>query len=155
LDPLDAIHEAVALHAGWLEEARLKGNADGTVQRWTRRMHALQQAAQELHAFRAREAAPQTPAESADAQDNLSDLPPALLAQLSGPKTDRLEGQILDVLRSVGGLVELNRLLIELYRRHGDVHERKALNNKAYRMVQKGLIRQAPDRRGVYGLQSA
>jgi hypothetical protein len=151
LDPLDAINEAVALHAGWLEEALQKGNTDGTVQRWTRRMHALQDAAKELAALRANRETPGGTGEP----DDMSDLPAALIAQLSGPKTDALEDQVLDVMRSVGGQVELNRLLIELYRRHGDVHERKALNNKAYRMVQKGLIHQAPDRRGAYSLDAA
>ena len=45
MDPVVAITEAVVLHAGWLEEARLKGNADATVRRWTRRMKALEEAA--------------------------------------------------------------------------------------------------------------
>ena len=53
---------------------------------------------------------------------------------------------------ATAGGIELNGLLIELYRRYGDVHERKALNNKAYRMVGKGLIRQVAGRRGVYAL---
>ncbi len=146
VDPLEAITESVALHVGWLEEARQKGNADSTVQRWTRRMRALQEAARELREFR-RAHRPLL----GEAED-LSDLPPALVAQLSGPKTDTLEEQILAILRAQGGAVELNRLLIELYRRHGEVHERKALNNKAYRMVQKGLIHQVEGSRGVYSL---
>jgi hypothetical protein len=143
MDSVDAITEAVALHAGWLEEARQKGNADATVQRWTRRMKALQEAARELARLRA-------PAETLE----LTDLPPALLAQLSGPRADALEEQILTVLRAAGGSVELDQLLIELYRRHGQVHARKALNNKAYRMVRRGLIHQVADRRGAYSLES-
>ncbi len=145
LDPLEAITETVALHAGWLEDARKKGNVDGTVRRWTRRMHALQAAARELEALRARVA-------PAKAHEDLSDLPPALIAQLSGPKTDALEDQVLAVIADSGGQLELNGLLIGLYRRYGDVHERKALNNKAYRMVQKGLLSQIADQRGAYSL---
>jgi hypothetical protein len=81
-------------------------------------------------------------------------LPPALITQLSGPKTDAFEEQILAIVRAAGGPVELNRLLVELYRRHGQVHARKALNNKTYRMAQKGLIHQIPGQRGVYTLAS-
>jgi hypothetical protein len=146
LDPIDAITEAVALHVGWLEEARQSGKTDGTVRRWTRRMKALQEAAGELARLRAL----QKPL-TRDVGD-LSDLPDALLAQLSGPRTDALEDQILAIVGVSEGGIELNRLLIELYRRHGDVHTRKALNNKAYRMVQKGLMRQLDGRRGVYAL---
>lgn len=148
MDPLDAITESVALHAGWLDEARRKGNVDGTVRRWTRRMKALQEAAEELERLRAL----QRPAP--EKADDLADLPPALLAQLSDRRTDALEEQILSVVEAAPGGIELNRLLIELYRRYGGVHERKALNNKAYRMVRKGLMRQAVGRRGVYSLEA-
>ena len=148
MDPIEAITESIALHAGWLEEARQKGLADGTVRRWGRRMKALQEAADELTRLRA-----QFQPVLRDAGD-LGDLPPALLAELSGPRTDALEDQILGVVGLAEGGIELNRLLIELYRRHGDVHTRKALNNKTYRMVQKGLLRQVDGRRGVYALMS-
>jgi len=147
LDPLDAIIEAVALHRGWLEDARSKGDASATVRRWTRRMEALQAAAAELRRWRAanRPLAP-------DAGD-LADLPPALLRELSGPRIDPLEEHILAVVRAAGeGGVELNRLLVELYRRFGLVQTRKALNNKAYRMTVKGLIAQVEGRRGAYRL---
>jgi hypothetical protein len=147
VDPLDAITEAVALHAGWLEEARQKGNADATVRRWTRRMQALREAAEELRGLRALHGA----VSGAPLDDGeLADLPPALIAELSGPKTDALEDQILAIVRAADGGVELNRLLVELYRRHGQVHTRKALNNKCYRMARKGLIQQVADQRGVY-----
>jgi hypothetical protein len=149
VDPLDAITEAVALHAGWLEEARQKGNADATVRRWTRRMQALRLAAEELRSLRAVNAPVSgAPLEEAD----LAGLPPALIAQLSGRKTDALEDQIFAIVRAAGGAVELNRLLVELYRRHGQVHARKALNNKAYRMAQKGLIQPVSGQRGAYTL---
>jgi hypothetical protein len=151
MDPVDAITEAVALHAGWLEEARQKGNADATVRRWTRRMQALREAAAELRRLRVLNGPISTaPLGEAD----LADLPPALITQLSGQKTDAFEEQILAIVRAAGGPVELNRLLVELYRRHGQVHARKALNNKTYRMAQKGLIHQIPGQRGVYTLAS-
>jgi hypothetical protein len=149
VDPLDAITEAVALHAGWLEEARRKGNADATVRRWTLRMQALREAAEELRRLRALHGPVSgAPLDAAD----LADLPPALIAELSGPKTDALEDQILAIVQAAGGAVELNRLLVELYRRHGQVHARKAINNKCYRMALKGLIHPVAGQRGAYTL---
>jgi hypothetical protein len=111
-------------------------------------MEALQAGAAELRQWRAANQ-PLAP----DAGD-LSDLPPALVKELSGPKADPLEDQILTVVRAAGAEgVALNRLLVELYRRFGEVQTRKALNNKAYRMAAKGLIDQVEDRRGTYRLR--
>jgi hypothetical protein len=145
MDSLDAILEAVALHRGWLEEAKQKGDAGPTVRRWTRRMEALQAAAGELDALR-RASRPM-----ASEAGDLSDLPPALLAELSGPKADGLEARIQSIARLAGDAgLGLDRLLVELYRRFGEVQTRKALNNKCYRMVAKGLLAQVEERRGLY-----
>ena len=150
MDPLEAIKEAVTLYAGWLEEARVKDDGGATVRWWERRIAALDAAAQELTALRER-TAPLNP----DPGD-LGDLPAALLEQLSGRRTDPLEDQILDAVRAAGDAgLGLDRLLIELYRRHGEVHERKSLNNKAYRMAGKGLIKQVEGQRGVYRLPAS
>lgn len=142
MEPLDAVSQAIALHAGLLADARKQGDV-AAERRWARLLEGLQIAAAAL-------VSPQ-PAVTAPSAD-LMDLPPALLAQLSGPKTDELEDRILAIVRECVGMVDLNRLLIELYRRHGEIHDRKALNNKTYRMVQKGLIQQASDKRGAYSL---
>ena len=147
MDPLDAINESIALHAGWLEEAREKQAAGAPIQKWAKRLKALEAAAEELKQLRAW--AEPIPAKHGD----LSDLPKELVVQLSGAKTDKVETQIYMIVKAAEDEIELDRILIELYRRHGVVHERKALNNKAYRMVQKGLIFQARGRKGVYRIQ--
>jgi hypothetical protein len=144
MDPLEAIDEAVTLCGGWLEDARAKDDA-AMVRWWSRRIDGLKAAAAELAALRA-SAGPLDP----NAGD-LNDLPSALLEQLSGRRADPLEDQILQTVRAAGPAgVGLDRLLIELYRRHGEVHERKSLNNKTYRMAGKGLIEQVGGQRGVY-----
>jgi hypothetical protein len=84
---------------------------------------------------------------------DISDLPPELVAQLAGAKTDELEEQIFAIVKAAGEQIELDRLLIELYRRHQHVFERRFLNNKCYRMAQKGLIHIVPGRKGVYTTQ--
>jgi hypothetical protein len=147
MDALDAIAESIALHAGWLEEAREKNAPGAPIQSWARRIKALEKAAEELKQLRAW--AEPIPAKHGD----LSDLPRELIAQLSGAKTDKVETQIYMIVKAADDEIELDRILIELYRRHGVVYERKALNNKAYRMVQKGLIHQAHGRKGVYSIQ--
>ncbi len=145
MDPLEAINEAIALHAGWLGEARLKGNAEAPIQRWTLRMEALQEASEELKRLRAwSKPAPIS-------YGDLSDLPQELIAELSGGKADELEEQIYRLVKAAGE-IGLDALLIELYRRHGGAYARKFLNNKCYRMVQKGLIHQVPSRRGFYSV---
>ena len=55
-------------------------------------------------------------------------------------------------MKAAGPEIELDRLLIELFRRFGAVHERRFINNKCYRMAQKGLIFPVPGRKGVYTL---
>lgn len=144
LDPLEAIRLARELYSRWVSQADEKGSAPSDVARWKQRVEGLDDAAAELTKLRAW--ARPIPARYGD----LSDLPAELLAQLSGVKTDELEDQIYAAVKASGEEIELDRLLIELFRRHGDVHERRFLNNKSYRMVQKGLIYQVPGRKGVY-----
>lgn len=81
---------------------------------------------------------------------DLSDLPPELLKELSGIKADDLEQQLYNIIRHGGEEVELDAVLIELYRRHKVVQTRKFLQNKLWRMVQKGMIWSVPGRKGVY-----
>jgi hypothetical protein len=73
------------------------------------------------------------------------------MAQLSGSRGgDRLDIQVLVILREQDADLGLDALLIALYRRYGQVHTRKALNNKLYRMAARGAIRQVEGVRGVY-----
>ena len=142
-DHTDSVKEIGRLFVKWARE-RQKLGEERTAAAHQARADAIQALVDEVTELR-RWKMP-IPASYGD----ISDLPDELIAQLSGIKTDELEDQIYAVVKAAGEEIELDRLLIELFRRHGDVHERRFLNNKAYRMVQKGLIHQVTGRKGVY-----
>jgi hypothetical protein len=140
-DPLDAIAASISIYKTWLAQPT---HSDAAKHQWSKTISGLEAAAEELKRLRAW--AKPVPARYGD----LSDLPSDLIAQLSGVKTDELEDQIYATVKAAGDEIELDRLLIELFRRFGTVHERRFLNNKCYRMVTKGLIHQVRGRKGVY-----
>ncbi|MBV9989900.1 MAG: hypothetical protein JOZ72_01290 [Alphaproteobacteria bacterium] len=86
--------------------------------------------------------------------DDLSDLPPELVAELSTPQVDLLERQIANVLEALGGAGDLDQILIGLYRRFQVVQKRRFLQNKLWRMVRKGLVLKTKSVRGVFRLDA-
>ncbi|MDZ7587726.1 MAG: hypothetical protein U5J78_00590 [Parasphingorhabdus sp.] len=74
------------------------------------------------------------------------------MAQLSPTKIDELEMQLRDIIASAYDTIDLDSAIIELYRRHKVVSERRFLMNKLYRMVQKELIESVEGKKGVYRL---
>ena len=87
--------------------------------------------------------------------DDLSDLPPELLQELQLRRTDQLELQIVAVLRAQGGSADLDQILIGLYREFQSVQKRRVLQNKMWRLVRKGRVSTAKDRRGHFVLVTA
>lgn len=81
---------------------------------------------------------------------DLSDIPPELLKELAGIKVDDLEQQLSTIIKSTEGEVQIDALLIELFRRFKVIQTRKFLQNKLWRMAQKGSIYSVPGRKGVY-----
>lgn len=84
---------------------------------------------------------------------DISDLPEALLRELSGTKTDELEDQILTVMRACGSVVNLDQMLVGLYRKFDVVQTRRYLQNKLYRMWKKELVHSVPGQRASYSLE--
>jgi len=81
-----------------------------------------------------------------------SDLPPELLKELSAGHADKLEDQIVEVMRGHGGSAAMDKLLIGLYRKSKIVQKRRFLQNKLWRMVRKGLLRKNRENRGTFFL---
>jgi hypothetical protein len=81
---------------------------------------------------------------------DLSDLPPELMKELTGVKVDDLEQQLFTIVVSGGDEADLDSILIELFRKFGIIQTRKFLQNKLYRMMQKGVIHSVQGRKGVY-----
>lgn len=82
--------------------------------------------------------------------DDLSDLPPELLSELSATKTDELESQIVTTINVSGGVADIDAILILLFRRFKVVQTRRFLQNKLWRMTQKEIIHSVEGKKGSY-----
>ncbi len=141
-DHVDVVTNYIATMERWREQATEKGELLA-VRNYTRRIEALTATITELRELR-RITKP-LPASYGD----VSDLPDELLRELSGIKVDELEQQLYSIVVS-GDQVDLDAILIEMYRRYSIVQTRRFLQNKLYRMSQKGIIFPVPNRKGVY-----
>jgi hypothetical protein len=90
--------------------------------------------------------APLTPAEVAD-------LPPDLLAQLGISASEGQDMTIMKIINDAGGVLSLDRLLIALYHKTGEVHQRQKLTARLYRMIQKDLLYSVPRKKGLYSIK--
>lgn len=142
-DHVDSVKDYLRLIHGWRADALSKGE-DRIVARYDGRIEFLNAIINEVEQLR-RITKP-IPASYGD----LSDLPPALMKELSGVKVDDLEQQIYTIIKTGGDEVDLDAVLIELFRRFQVVQTRKFLQNKLWRMAQKELIHSVPGRKGIY-----
>jgi hypothetical protein len=86
--------------------------------------------------------------------DDLSDLPPELLAELSaGAKSDT--DPLIQIIDDRGGTATIDEILIDLYRKHREIGKRAVISNKLYRLTRRGLCAAAPGRKGVYTTDKA
>lgn len=82
--------------------------------------------------------------------DDLSDLPPELLKELSITKTDELETQIVTIVNASSSVADIDTILINLYRRFEVVQTRRFLQNKLWRMTQKEILWSVEGKKGAY-----
>lgn len=142
-DYLDSVKGLATLLHNWEAKAENEGR-DRDAQVHRERAEALEAMLAELEQLqRATQPIPAT-------YGDLSDLPPELLKELSGIKADDREQQLYAIINSGEGEVELDTILIELFRRFKVVETRKFLQNKLWRMAQKGMIYTVPGKKGVY-----
>ena len=83
-------------------------------------------------------------------EDNLSDLPPELLAQLSGRVKKGQADPIVQIINDHGGIATLDDILIDLYRRHREISTRTLISNKLYRLGKQGFVKTIEGKKGVY-----
>jgi hypothetical protein len=83
-------------------------------------------------------------------EDNLSDLPEELLAQLSGRAKKGQADPIVQIINDHGGVATLDEILIDLYRRHREINTRTLISNKLYRLGKQGLVKAIEGKKGVY-----
>jgi hypothetical protein len=83
----------------------------------------------------------------------LSDLPPELLGELSAPRVDELDSQIIDVIHAYGGTADLDQILVGLFRKFQVAQKRRFLQNKVWRMAQKEMLWSIRGKKGVYTIK--
>ena len=84
--------------------------------------------------------------------EEVEGLPPELVAELSISEADKLEFLIIGAIKEAGGMLNLDRILISLFRKTGEVYKRNTTTSKLYRMIQKGLLFPVGARKGVYSI---
>jgi hypothetical protein len=72
--------------------------------------------------------------------EDIEGLPPELMQELSISDADRLEFTIVGIINEAGGLMSLDKIIIGLYKKSGEIHKRSTLTSRLYRMIQKNLI---------------
>lgn len=83
---------------------------------------------------------------------DISDLPQELLDELSISEGDKYSMQICNVLESAGKPLNIDQILIGLYRKHNRLEKRTPLTTKLYRMTKAEEIYSVPNKKGVYSL---
>jgi hypothetical protein len=82
--------------------------------------------------------------------DDIAGLPPELLEQLNISEGDKLDATIVEAINEAGGTLLLDKILIGLYKKTSEVHQRAQIISRIYRMSKRGLVRSVPGRKGVY-----
>ena len=89
------------------------------------------------------------PSQNERARD-LSDLPPELLKELSDSATKGETDVLVKIINERGGRATLDEILIDLFRKHGEVGKRTITGNKLYRLSKRGLVWALPGKKGIY-----
>ncbi len=84
--------------------------------------------------------------------EELKDLPQELLDELTG--ADKIEFAILSALEESGGVISLDKILIAIFRKTGEILKRDQVTSKIFKMGQKNLIFSVPGKKGVYSSES-
>ena len=82
--------------------------------------------------------------------NEIEGLPDELVAELSISDSDKSDYNLIALIDEVGGMASLDRLLVELYKKTGEVIKRSNLNARLYRMIQKEMVFSVPGKKGVY-----
>jgi hypothetical protein len=82
--------------------------------------------------------------------EELENLPEELIAELSASGADKTELAIFRAVNNYGGAASLDQIIVDLYKKTGEVVKRTTLTSRLYRMQQKGLVFPVPGRKGIY-----
>jgi hypothetical protein len=82
--------------------------------------------------------------------EEIENAPEELLKELNIGDTDRNELLIEYIIAELGGVLSLDRIMIELYKRTREIPKRGTTTSRLYRMASRGMIYNVPGRKGVY-----
>lgn len=83
---------------------------------------------------------------------DISSLPSELIEQLSAARAEPYERELFAIVRTAGQDIDLDRILIEIYRTTKRIDPRKLVMSRLYKMAQKGIIEAVAGKKGVYRL---
>jgi hypothetical protein len=85
--------------------------------------------------------------------EDIEGLPAELIDELSISGGDKVEFAILNAIEEAGGIISLDRLLIALFKKTGEVHKRASVISRLHRMSGKNLIFSVPGKKGLYSTE--
>jgi hypothetical protein len=82
--------------------------------------------------------------------EEIADAPEELLRELNLTENDRQELLVEYIIARDGGILSLDKIMVELYKQTKEVPKRNALTQRLYRMASRGMIYNVPGKKGVY-----
>ncbi len=83
----------------------------------------------------------------------LEGLPEELINELSVSDADKTEFVIANLINEDGGILSMDKILIGMYKKTGEIIKRQTMTSKLYRMSQKGLVFSVPGKKGFYSTE--
>jgi hypothetical protein len=82
--------------------------------------------------------------------EEIEHAPDELLQELNLTDTDRQEMLIEYLIAQAGGILSLDKIIVDLYKRTKQVPKRATITSRLYRMAGRGMIYNVPGKKGVY-----
>jgi len=89
------------------------------------------------------------PERNDEGENDLSDLPPELLKELSENARGETD-PIIKIINGRGGTASLDEVLIDLFRKYKEIGKRPIVANKLYRLAKRHLCWPVPGKKGTY-----
>jgi hypothetical protein len=82
--------------------------------------------------------------------EEIENAPEDLLKELNLSETDRQELLIEYIIAQSGGVLSLDKIMVQLYSRTKEIPRRNTITSRLYRMAGRGMIYNVPGKKGVY-----
>lgn len=82
--------------------------------------------------------------------EEIEGAPEELLKELNLSETDKQDLLIEYLIAKAGGVLSLDKIMLQLWKKSGEVPKRNTLTSRLYRMAAKGMIYNVPGKKGVY-----